>query len=157
VLFDKYGFENCKIELLESYVCKTKDEASQKEGEWIRKTACVNRCIAGRTQADYKKEHAEKITEYQKQYRETHAEQIADYQKRYNASHVDYYKQYRDSHREQTKKYNRVYRLKKKELKNINATQHTREHPRIQSGILSEEPSPDATTTEGIVCGESGI
>jgi hypothetical protein len=53
VLFEKYGVENCKIELLEYYPCNSRDEQQKKEGEYIRQMPCVNRCVAGRTKTEY--------------------------------------------------------------------------------------------------------
>ena len=47
VLFDKYGVENCNIELIETFPCKSKKELDNKEGEWIRKLTCVNQVIPG--------------------------------------------------------------------------------------------------------------
>jgi ribosome-interacting GTPase 1 len=48
-LFDKYGVENCKIYLLETINCNTKDELLAREGHYIKTLKCVNRCITGRT------------------------------------------------------------------------------------------------------------
>ena len=43
-LFDKYGIENCKIELVETYKCETKDDLVKREGCWIRlETTCINK------------------------------------------------------------------------------------------------------------------
>ena len=56
-LFDKFGMENCIIELLKLYPCNSKDELNRKEGEYIKSLNCVNRCIAGRTVQEQKKEY----------------------------------------------------------------------------------------------------
>jgi len=50
ILFDKYGLENCRIELLENYPCNSTDEKQKKEGEYHRTINCVNNRVAGRTQ-----------------------------------------------------------------------------------------------------------
>ena len=34
-LFEEYGFENCKIELIEKYPCNSKDELVAREGHYI--------------------------------------------------------------------------------------------------------------------------
>ena len=47
-LFDKYGVENCKIELLELYPCNSKAELTAREGHHQRNNDCVNIQIAGR-------------------------------------------------------------------------------------------------------------
>ena len=36
-LFDEFGMENCKIELLEEYSCENKEQLNKKAGEYIRK------------------------------------------------------------------------------------------------------------------------
>jgi len=68
ILFDKYGLDNCIIELIETYPCNSKDELLKREGEYIRQTPCVNRCVAGRTKMEQCKIYAEKNKEYIKEY-----------------------------------------------------------------------------------------
>ncbi len=45
-------YPSCRIELLEEYPCESRKELNIKEGEWIRRLPCVNRCVAGRTRAE---------------------------------------------------------------------------------------------------------
>jgi hypothetical protein len=77
ILFDKYGIENCHIELIEMFPCNSKDELTKKEGEYIRSLKCVNKNIAGRTVKEWcevnKKKLAEKAREYGKNNKETRA------------------------------------------------------------------------------------
>ena len=40
-LFDKYGIENCKIELVENYPCSSKEELLKREGEYIQNNTCI--------------------------------------------------------------------------------------------------------------------
>jgi hypothetical protein len=49
-LFDKYGFENCKIELLEQ--CD-ENLRSEREGYYIKMFDCVNKVIPDRTRKEY--------------------------------------------------------------------------------------------------------
>ena len=50
-LFNEFGVENCKIELIEYYKCDTLAGLRRKEGEHIKNTTeCVNKNVAGRTQ-----------------------------------------------------------------------------------------------------------
>jgi hypothetical protein len=100
----KYIDENCDgnwddwyIELYEDYPCLNEKELERREGEITRKFKnddnykCINKCIAGRTTKEYKKEYyennKEKILEYQKEYkkeyRENNKEKILEYQKEY--------------------------------------------------------------------------
>lgn len=74
VLFDKYGVENCKIELVELFPCNSKEELLAREGYYIRNNECVNRCIAGRTKQEYYELHKERIDEWQKNYKKTNKE-----------------------------------------------------------------------------------
>ena len=46
-IFEKYGVENCKIELVESYACKNRSELESREGFYIRNNSCVNKIAPG--------------------------------------------------------------------------------------------------------------
>ena len=52
-LFDEFGVENCRIELLETFACNNKEELLAREGQCIRENECVNKRIAGRTGKQY--------------------------------------------------------------------------------------------------------
>jgi hypothetical protein len=140
ILFEEYGMENCKIELLEAKECTSKEELLQLEGKYIRELECVNKYIAGRTQKEwrednkeyykkysethkeeikenkkvYRDEHKEEIKEYQKEYQETHKEEIAEQRKIYSKTHKEQKKLYREAHKEEIKENNKQYYLKKK-------------------------------------------
>ncbi len=60
LLFDKYGVENCFIELIESKKCNSKDEQIKLEGEWIRKLNCINNYIPDRTKHEWYMENRER-------------------------------------------------------------------------------------------------
>ena len=60
-LFDEFGVDNCKIELVESYPCCSRDELNAREGYWIRQTECVNRVVVGRTRKEYYYEHKDEM------------------------------------------------------------------------------------------------
>ena len=49
-IFDEFGTENCRIELVENFSCNTKTELLKREGFYISNKECVNRYVAGRTQ-----------------------------------------------------------------------------------------------------------
>ena len=59
-IFDKFGFENCKIELVENFPCNSKEELTKREGFYIQSNDCVNKHIAGRTKEEYKEQTREK-------------------------------------------------------------------------------------------------
>jgi hypothetical protein len=89
-LFEKYGVDNCYIELIEAFPCKSKDELRKKEGETIRlHPNCVNRCIAGRTQKEYIQENKEEILEKNNEYYQEHRKQIAEQRKEYRDKNRD--------------------------------------------------------------------
>jgi len=78
-------FNDCYIELIIECPCDNREQLLRIEGEYIRKMNCVNKNIAGRTDAQYYQDNKEKIKEkynpehkkkYNKIYRETNKEKI---------------------------------------------------------------------------------
>ena len=82
-LFDEFGIDNCKIELIEYYKCETKDELLRREGDHIKNTDCVNKYVAGRTDREYYVEHRKIILQQMKTRAETKTEQIKEYKSYY--------------------------------------------------------------------------
>jgi hypothetical protein len=126
VLFEKYGVENCAIELVESYPCKTSDERKQREGHYIRTIPCVNRQIPDRTRQEYEETHIEERRERCRQWRETHAEENREYHRQYRETHAEQvrecHRQYREAHAEERREYARQWRLRKKAEKTAHST-----------------------------------
>ena len=52
-LFNEYGVENCKIELIEYYPCDTLQELERREGEHIKNNKSINKIVAGRVRKEY--------------------------------------------------------------------------------------------------------
>jgi hypothetical protein len=52
-IFDEYGMDNCRIELIENYPCNSKEELEKREGEIQRQRACVNTAVAKQTKSEY--------------------------------------------------------------------------------------------------------
>ena len=108
-LFDKFGVENCIIELIENYPCDSRDQLSKKEGEYIKSLNCVNKCITGRLPKEYKQEwyirNHETLLLKQKVYSQQNKEHIATKQNNYrkqNKEHIannqkNYYKENKES------------------------------------------------------------
>lgn len=133
-IFDEYGIDNCKIELIELYPCATRIELTQKEGEHIKNNpGCVNRCIAGRSQKDYASDNKDKLKSYRQEYYKTNKEDILNKQKEYHIQNrekrLDAMKQWKEDNKdvmvqwkkdnpEKVKEHNRKYREAHKE--NIN-------------------------------------
>ena len=65
-LFNEYGVENCKIELIEYFKCDSLQELRKREGQVIKNTECVNKWVAGRTQKEYREDNKDKIKEQDK-------------------------------------------------------------------------------------------
>jgi hypothetical protein len=55
ILFDKYGIDNCRCDLVEMFPCNSKAELSAREGEYIRDNNCVNKQVSGRGKIEYRK------------------------------------------------------------------------------------------------------
>ena len=89
-IFNEFGINNCKIELVESCQCNSKEELNSREGFYIKNMECVNRVVPKRT----KKEWAEETNYYNK----------------YNSEHQDVIKAYRDNHKDKRDAYNKTYR-----------------------------------------------
>ena len=73
-LFDEFGVENCKIELIENYPCKNREELERQEGIHIKANDCINKIIAGRTRQEYYQDENDYICFRQDIYRELHPE-----------------------------------------------------------------------------------
>ena len=139
LLFDKYGVQNCKIELLEYFPCETKEQLLKREGELQRAHTCVNKQISGQTRKEYYEANIDKMLKQSKQYYELHKDQIKEYKKEYqinNDVHLKEYaneyrannkdkikirhKIYSDKNKEHLKEYKKQYYLKKKAEKLLN-------------------------------------
>ena len=68
VLFDEYGIENCKIELIENYSCETKMELLKREGHHIKNNECINKIASGRTNAEWRKDNYEHYIAMKREY-----------------------------------------------------------------------------------------
>jgi hypothetical protein len=113
-LFDEFGIENCKIELIESFACNCKDELQKKEGDHIKNNDCVNKIIAGRTPKEYREANKEKISEYQKQYKEANKDKILEYREANKEKISEYKKQYIEANKDKISEYKKKYYAKKK-------------------------------------------
>ena len=119
-LFDKYGLENCKIELIEHYPCENIDEQRKREGYHIQNEDCINKRVAGRDSKQYYREHIEWATEYNKQYRQANMEVLREKGKEYREKHKEkaqlYNKQYRETHLDTIKEKQKEYYDRNKDI-----------------------------------------
>ena len=82
-------FEDCYIELHETYLCQSKAELHRREGEIIREIDCVNKRIEGRTDAEYREDNKVHIAEITKKYEQANKEKIAARKKVYDISNKE--------------------------------------------------------------------
>ncbi len=118
IIFEKYGIENCKIELVENYPCNSKEELLKREGYYIKNNECVNKNISGRTQKEYYEDNKEKIKENTKIWRENNKEYYKQKKKEYREKNKEKIKESRKKHYEDNKEkileQNRLYKEAKK-------------------------------------------
>ena len=89
-LFDEFGIENCKIELIEKYPCESKEELLKREGHHQRENECINKLVAGRTPQEYYQDKKEHIKQTMKNYREQYPERIKDTSQKYYINKREY-------------------------------------------------------------------
>ena len=80
LLFDKYGFENCPISIIEEVACDTKSDLVAIEDIYIRKLNCVNRHRAKIT----KEEQKENVRKWKIKNRERMLKKQREYNKMYS-------------------------------------------------------------------------
>ena len=114
LLFDEYGIENCKIELIEDYPTSSREELLKREGFHIQNNEnCLNRCLAGRTKKEYYDDNRDKQLEHKKQYRLDNIEQFKEKDRKYREENKDkikerkktYYENNKEKHSSKCKEY----------------------------------------------------
>jgi hypothetical protein len=85
ILFDKYGVENCSIELIELFPCNTKTELFQRERHYIESRICVNKYLPITT----KEEHTAYKKGYNSEYRKNHKDELNKHSIQYRKDNVD--------------------------------------------------------------------
>ena len=88
-LFDEFGKNNCKIELIETYPCNSKDELKRREGFFIQAIECVNKRVEGRTRVEYYRDNQDSILENKHQYYEENKEKAKTYSRECTVSHKE--------------------------------------------------------------------
>lgn len=109
--------DDIRIDLLEEYPCENKDQLNAKEGEWILKGGCVNRCVAGRSIEQYRIDEKDKIKKQYQQYRKEHSDVIKQIRKKYYEKNKEEIRRksrerqkiYRENLTEEQKEKRRVY------------------------------------------------
>ena len=88
-LFDEFGEENCKIELLEQYPCKNKEELTAREGYWIKNTNCINKVIPNRSKQEWVIENKEQLAEKRKIKYNENKEELNKISRKYHEEHKE--------------------------------------------------------------------
>jgi len=135
-IFETYGVDNCKIELVENVPCASRNELQAREGYYIKSNDCVNRVVVGRTDAQYREDNKDKIAKYyennkarinerKKAHYEANKEvingkvkqykQLTDYNKKYRIKNAEKIRAHREQNREKNKKQRAEYYEKNKE------------------------------------------
>ena len=115
-LFDEFDVGECKIELLESFPCKTRTELTQREGQHQRDNDCLNKNMAGRTPEMYREQNKEVIQQRNEHHSENNSEKIKSKAKdRYYDKREEILSQkqeYYDKTKDKKKQYNQENRDK---------------------------------------------
>jgi adenylate kinase family enzyme len=82
LLFDEFGVENCKIELVEEFPCENREQLRKREGFHIQDTVCVNKNFAGRSRSEYCEANKDQINKNRREY--YHANKEALTQRRHD-------------------------------------------------------------------------
>jgi hypothetical protein len=145
LLFEKYGLENCKIELVELFPCNSKEELTQHEGHYIRNNKCVNHEIPGRTREEWVIDNSEKIKENdKKRYTGERKEKLLEQAKKRNEINKEEIskqrKKYREANKEIIAQKNKEWREANKEKCNAYDKAKYERKKLSQTLIQSDQP-----------------
>jgi hypothetical protein len=107
--FEVISLGNYEITLLELCPCNSRDELNARERYWVETLKCVNRCIPGRTQKEYKEVHKEFVSNLTKTWQQENQDHLKQYRQDHRKEHNEYSKSYYYRNREKI-----LERLKKK-------------------------------------------
>ena len=108
-LFQEFGIENCKIELISECQCETKEQLNKIEGKFIKNLTCVNKFVAGRTHSEYYQDNKAAISEYRKQHYQDNKESISEYQKQHYQDNKEAISEHKKQHYQDNKdKYSEI-------------------------------------------------
>lgn len=108
---------NYEITLLELCPCNSRDELTARERYWVETIQCVNRCIPGRTQKEYKEDHKEFVAEINKTWYNENQDRIKQYRQDHKEEHNEHSKSYYRRNREKVLARQKESRERKLETK----------------------------------------
>ena len=91
-LFDEFGIENCKIELVEDFPCESKEELKAREGQHQKECECVNKLIAGRSQKECYEDKKDERLKHMKEYRDKNKDNPLFKEMKQQSQHIYYEK-----------------------------------------------------------------
>ncbi len=106
-IFDRYGIDNVKIELVEAFPCENTKQLREREGHFIRTIPCVNYNIPCQTEKERAKKYYQSHKQELKQYRDAHLEERKIYRQKNKVSIALQKKEY--SSRPETKAIIKLY------------------------------------------------
>lgn len=117
IIFNKFGVDNCIIELVENYPCNTVEELNAREGYYQRNNPCVNKAIAGRSRKEYREDNKEDLKVKKKEYNEANKEAVLERSKKYREANKEailermkeYYKDNKEAILEKSKAQSKKY------------------------------------------------
>ena len=114
-LFDEFGVENCKIELIESYPSDSKEQLRKREGFQIQCNECVNKYIAGRTSQEWREENKDKKAQSDRNYRENNKDKIKHKREERREHYQEYNRNWKSNNKEHVSEYNKRWNEENKE------------------------------------------
>ena len=105
MLFDEFGLENCKIELIKEFPCNNRAELEREEGKEILNNIdkCVNKNVVGRTPKEYYKDNQARLLQNKREHRINNIEQYKEKDRRYNEKNKDKISEKRKNNYEKNK------------------------------------------------------
>ena len=100
LLFNEFGSENCKIELIENYPCQNVEELRKREGFFISTIDCVNRCIAGRTQREWIEQNSERVKKIKTKYYENNKDVCKERARKHREDNPEHSRRVKQEYRE---------------------------------------------------------
>ena len=153
-LFDKYGLNNCRIELEETFPCDNKDQLLAREGEYVRNTDyCINKQINGRTFNQWYEDNKEQLQEKQKQYYTEHKKVLQDKNKEYRNLNKEHIKQqqkvYRQENKQALEQYQNQYRETNKDILREKNKKYAQENKEL---IKPKHQEPYICSCGSVIC-----
>jgi len=84
-LFDKYGIDNCRIELIET----VEENLKKREGHYQKTIDCINKRVEGRTKKEHYNDNIEAILNQKKQYYEANKDEMNNKMNKYRIDNRD--------------------------------------------------------------------